>query len=302
MKIAYVHKKFSASTMELIDHAISICEEYEEAGYSLTLRQLYYQFVSRDLLANTVANYSRLGDIVSDARLAGLMDWDWLEDRTRNLKQLPSWSSPSDILHACAQQFRMPAWEDQDYRVEIWVEKEALSDVVSRAADPLRVPYFACKGYVSQSEMHAAALRFRQHNADGHKVVVIHVGDHDPSGIDMTRDIHDRLKMFQVEDIEVQRVALTFAQVEEYQPPPNPAKTTDARFRSYAAKFGDESWELDALSPSQLRQILEDEVSRYLDRTAFDAVIRRENVEKRTIAKVANNWSAVKAYLINSEL
>src|SRR5262249_46150196 len=195
-KISYVPKKFSAATQKVIDQANEIIGQYAAQGYSLTLRQLYYQFVSRDLIPNNMKSYKRLGNIINDARLAGLIDWDAIEDRTRNLHELPSWTSPESIIQACASQFRIDKGAKQPCRVEVWIEKEALAGVFQRVCDELQVPFFSCRGYTSQSEMWVAGMRLKRILRAKQKPVILHFGDHDPSGIDMTRDIVDRLQMF----------------------------------------------------------------------------------------------------------
>lgn len=196
--IQYQEIKFKPASLRLISIARDICAEYAEAGYDLTLRQLYYQFVARGYIPNKQTEYKRLGSIINDARLAGLIDWDHLVDRTRNLQDLAHWSSPEQIIRAVARQFRLEKWATQPTRVEVWVEKEALAGVVGGVCVGLDVPYFSCRGYVSQSEMWAAAQRVQGYLTNGHteKVVILHLGDHDPSGIDMTRDIRERLEMF----------------------------------------------------------------------------------------------------------
>lgn len=186
----------TGETLLIVHSAVQIAEDYAAQGYDLTLRQLYYQFVSRDIIPNTEKSYKRLGNIVNQARLSGYLDWDRITDRTRNLQRLPSWDDPADIIGAVARQFKVPLWVDQPTYVEVWVEKEALAGVVQRAADQYDVPWFSCRGYVSQSEMWSASQRLRGRIEDGKYVTIIHLGDHDPSGIDMTRDITDRLKKF----------------------------------------------------------------------------------------------------------
>ena len=93
MKIAYIEKRFNSSTTSLIGSANKIIDEYLEKGFRMILRQLYYQFVVRNLIPNKRSEYKRLGVIVSDGRLAGLIDWDAIEDRGRNVQISPSWSS-----------------------------------------------------------------------------------------------------------------------------------------------------------------------------------------------------------------
>ena len=251
-RIMYKDKRFTPSSQVVITQANRIIVEYQEQGFILTLRQLYYQFVARDLLANTLRNYKRLGNIINDARMAGVVDWNSIEDRTRNLAQLAHWEGPAEIVSACASQFRVDRWANQERRPEVWIEKEALVGVIAGVCNELRVPYFACRGYVSQSEQWRAGCRHRDHIDAGQQPLVLHLGDHDPSGIDMTRDNRDRLSTFAEAGVEVQRLALNMDQVEEHSPPPNPAKVTDSRYDHYRALYGPDSWELDALEPRML--------------------------------------------------
>jgi hypothetical protein len=192
-KICYTPRRFSADSLEKIGQANNIIAEYQRLGFDLTLRQLYYQFVSRDLIPNKVREYQNLGKVINNARLAGLIDWDVITDRTRNLRGQAKWHSPSEIVEACAQQFKIDLWEGQDFRPEVWIEKDALIGVIEGTCNDNRVDYFSCRGYVSQSEMHDAAMRLKRYSRQGQTPVIIHLGDHDPSGIDMTRDITDRL-------------------------------------------------------------------------------------------------------------
>lgn len=295
-KHCYVEKRFGAASKDIIQHANEIIADYMVQGYQLTLRQLYYQFVSRDLLANTVANYKRLGSIINDARLAGLIDWSAIEDRTRNLSRLSYWESPADIIHACSTQFRLDKWDTQPHRIEVWIEKEALAGVFERVCHEFDVPFLSCKGYTSQSEMWGASQRLIQHSCQGQDPVILHFGDHDPSGIDMTRDIVDRLGMFGV-DLQLRRLALNMDQIEQYNPPPNPAKETDSRFVAYIQKYGSESWELDALEPQILAQIVRDEINNFMDMDAWGIKIGEEEEHKRMLNLLSSNWNEVTKHI-----
>lgn len=291
-RICYVSKRFRAETMGRIRQANQIIGEYQAQGFKLTLRQLYYQFVSRDLLPNTQRAYKQLGDTINDARLAGLVDWEAIEDRTRNMRANAHWSSPSDIVQACAQQFKLDLWDDQDNYCEVWIEKDALVGVIERVCRDLDVPYFACRGYTSQSEMWSAAQRFIAQENYGKNTVIFHLGDHDPSGIDMTRDIQDRMDTFG-SLVDVQRIALTMNQIEELGPPPNPAKATDARFETYRREFGDESWELDALEPRFIENLIQTHVGMLIDWERRDARIEEQTNGRTGLNKIARNWQEV---------
>lgn len=160
-RIQYVTKNFKAGALDLIEKGNEIIEDYAGQGYTLTLRQLYYQFVARDLIANKQTEYKRLGGVINDGRLAGLIDWDAIEDRTRGLESLAHWGSPENLVEACAEQFRIDRWRLQPSRVEVWVEKEALAGIFSEVCERWDVPYLSCRGYTSQSEMWRAAMRLK---------------------------------------------------------------------------------------------------------------------------------------------
>lgn len=278
MKIAYIEKTFHQKSLDLIDTCNGIIDDYESRGYTLTLRQLYYQLVSRDIIANKQQEYSRLGSIISDARLAGLISWKAIEDRTRNVKGNSHWRNPEQIVKAAINSYQIDKWENQPYHVEVWVEKDALVGVVARICNRLDVSYFSCRGYTSASEMWKAGY-YRMNNAiqEGKDPVIIHLGDHDPSGIDMTRDIAERLALFSGYPVEVNRIALNMDQVRFYNPPPNPAKLTDSRADSYIQIHGYESWELDALDPDVLSDLIEDAVLELRDEDLWQDAIKKEN-------------------------
>jgi hypothetical protein len=294
MKIAYIEKEFKPATMELIEEANDIIDEYLNDGLRLTLRQLYYQFVARGMLPNKQQQYKRLGAVISDARLTGLVDWDAIEDRTRSLHSLSHWDDPGQIIRSAAYGFKMDKWAGQEYHVEVWIEKEALAGVIDTICGRLDVSYFACKGYVSQSEMWVAGQRMKyRQQQDQQKCVIIHLGDHDPSGIDMTRDIVDRQNLFVPAGVEIVRIALNMDQVEQYDPPPNPAKFTDSRANGYVAKYGRQAWELDALEPRVLRDLIEKTVLPYRDDEAYQAVLEQEREYKEILKKVEENWKTI---------
>jgi hypothetical protein len=303
-RICYQPWRFQAAQAAIVRQANAICAELAEQGYDMTLRQLYYQFVARDLLPNTTLAYDRLGDIVNKARLAGHMDWESIVDRTRNLRQLGHYDTPAAMIAEDAQVYRLDKWDTQPSRVEVWVEKDALAGVIAQVANRLDVAWFACRGNVSQSEMWIAAQRFLGYIAAGQRVVVLHLGDHDPNGIDMTRDIADRLQRFVEHDrpgagdeVEVRRVALTYAQVQQYAPPPNPAKEADSRFAAYVSQFGDQSWELDALQPAVIDALVEDAVLQVRDEAAYAARERIEDGHRRVLGAAAQRWDEIEEVL-----
>lgn len=303
-KIYYVNKNFGPAALRKIDICNEIIEEYAAQGFDLTLRQLYYQMVARDYIPNNLREYKNLGTLVSDARLAGLIDWEQIIDRVRSLEKVSSWDSPSQIIRSAAYGFHMDRWKNQPYRVEVWVEKNAAVGIIDPICRRLDLPYFACIGYTSQTALWEAAQRFRGYIEEGQIPVILHLGDHDPSGIDMTRDIKERLELFLTEDcdreyvdwdgnLEIDRLALNMSQVSRYNPPPNPAKLTDSRATSYIAKHGYESWELDALSPTVVSDLIENAAHEYIDDTDWELTIDKEAEGKELLNKAVKHWADV---------
>lgn len=291
-KICYVPKNFKDSSLDLIEKINGVIEEYSAQSYTLTLRQCYYQLVARGIIENNQRVYKNVGNLINDARLAGLIDWYAIEDRTRNLSGLSHWSSPSSVIRSAANSYRRDLWKYQEYKVEVWVEKEALANVVGRVANELDVNYFCCRGYVSQSEMWSAAQRFKKYQSFGDNVVLIHLGDHDPSGIDMSRDIQERLKLFGVDTDRFifLRVALNRDQIGFYSPPPNPAKLTDTRSTFYIQNYGYESWELDALEPKVLHDLITNSVTEFMDNEEVERVKTLTEQERSVMNRVAEDW------------
>ncbi|MCC9154882.1 hypothetical protein LZP81_30920 [Streptomyces parvulus] len=289
---AYIERNFSPASRALIAKADEICRDYAAQGFDLTLRQLYYQFVARDLLPNRQTEYKRLGNIVNDARLAGLLDWDYIVDRTRNLRALPHWANPQSVIRAAANGYRTERWARQPNRVEVWIEKDALVGVIAGACERNDVSYFSCRGYTSQSELWGAAQRMIQYQRRGQRAVIIHLGDHDPSGVDMTRDIRERMHLFEA-DVTVRRIALNMDQVLEYDPPPNPAKLTDSRATGYIREHGRSSWELDALEPTMLDRLIETEIEAWRDDDLWEQDTQAMWREQALLTAVAGRWADV---------
>lgn len=311
MKRRFREISFSDERLKIVRQAVELINTYREAGYTLTLRQLYYQFVARDLFpadwadkttgsTNNERSYKKLGDIIADGRLAGLIDWAAIEDRTRNIDGNAHWESPASILAACASQFAVDRWKDQPYRIEVWVEKDALEGVVAGAARALDVQYFSCRGYASMTSLFDAGQRLANYAADGQTPLILHLGDHDPSGIDMSRDIVDRVRMFMGdwgEQLEFKRIALNEDQIDEFKPPPNPAKATDSRYQEYREKHGEESWELDSLDPKILDSLIRQIIGEYVDHENMEKRMQESADGRRALAMAAERWENVEKFL-----
>lgn len=294
MKQFYKAFRLRGASLAMVEKINEIADDYMRQGYTLTLRQLYYQLVSRNIISNTERSYKNLGALVNDARLAGLIDWDAIEDRGRAFKRRGNWASGGEILKGCALSFHMDMWHGQEFRPYLIVEKDALVGVLSRVTYDLDVSLLGARGYPSASVLREFGKYDMQRCRDnGQLPVLIHLGDHDPSGIDMSRDLDERIAMFaecEVGEIEFRRIALNMDQIKELNPPPNPAKVTDARFASYQRQFGDDSWELDALEPSYLDNLARSVVQPYIDEEAWEERKLEIARVRERLAKVAKEF------------
>jgi hypothetical protein len=283
-----------AATLAIVDQANAIIDEYLARDLRLSLRQLFYQFVARALLENTFGQYKRLGSIIRAARDGGLIDWDAIEDRTREVHTHSCWDDPSDIIRSAAHSYREDLWSGQLYRPEVWIEKNALIGVIEAVCREFRVPYFATIGNNSQTLQYEAGKRFEGYVDQGLIPVVLHLADHDPNGIDMTRDVRERLALYTRTDVEVQRLALTMQQVAQYNPPENFAKEADTRFDAYVRQFGtNKCWELDALDPTVIGDLIRSEIEGLIQPRPWQEAHRREARGRRLLDSVATNWTKV---------
>lgn len=291
MKEAFIDwKPTSKGNKVTLQRSIEVIDDYRNQGYRLTLRQLYYQLVARDFIPNNLKSYKSLGELISKARLGGHIDWDDIVDRGRVPTQPPEWEGPGHIIRSAARQYRLDRWANQDYYVEVWCEKEALASVLEPPSLDGHIRYLSNKGYSSSTAMYDGAQRLFQAIQQGKTPVVLYFGDHDPSGIDMSRDIRERLQLMTYgAEIEVRRLALNFPQVVQYNPPPNYAKTTDSRYQEYIDLFGVESWELDALEPQVLNALVESAIREYLDQDKYDERIEQENRDKEALMDAAED-------------
>jgi hypothetical protein len=254
--------------------------------------------VARTWLPNTQRDYKRLYGTLGKARDGGLVDWDAIEDRTRVVHTHPFWNDPRAIISEAAEEYREDLWCGQLYRPEVWIEKDALLGIIEGVCSEYRVPYFATRGNNSQTLQYQAGKRFAEYLDQGLIPLVLHLADHDPNGIDMTRDNRERLALYTGDEVEVRRIALTMEQVRQYNPPPSFAKEKDKRYAGYVRQFRTrQCWELDALSPLVIEELIRDELEELIDHDRWNAAMRKEVRNRRGIGRLADNWTKVEKWL-----
>lgn len=274
---------------EVIEHIIDIVNEYADDGYILTLRQLHYQLVKSNWIVNHDTAYKKLGTILDDCRYGGLIDWDAIEDRGR-VPYIPySVTGVENALRDTIDQYRLDRQEGQKGSIELWTEKDALSGILRRTTSKYHIQLVVNKGYTSSTAIYNAYQRILTNLLAERHTTILYFGDHDPSGLDMVRDIHDRLT-FMIENgvysvqlegnsedvFTVKPIGLTMAQIKEFDLPPNPTKLTDTRSNKYVAKYGKTCWEVDALNPRTLTDIVETHIQEEIDIGKYKKMLKLE--------------------------
>lgn len=274
----------------MIDAVNTILQDYYGQGYRLTLRQLYYQLVAKGTIPNSVKEYSKLSQTCVIGRMNGLLDWYMIEDRIRVPYLEYYVNSPEEAIEDTLRHYKLNRQEGQPNHIEIWTEKDAVSNILKRVSEEFHVRLMVNRGYSSCSAMYETHKRFSKVDQDQ---IILYVGDHDPSGLDMLRDIRERLDEFGAEDFQLIPVALTMAQIKKHRPPPNPAKISDPRAGWYINQFGDMSWELDALSPKVLEAVVKVALIGYLDVSQYDHMVGQEDRDKIKLKDIINQLKGV---------
>jgi hypothetical protein len=314
MRQKYRNIKFRKNSLILLEKINSILEEFKDQNITVTSRQLYYQLVSKDIISNQQKEYKKMCSLLTKFRYAGLIDWDCIEDRVRIPKIPRIYEDLDEIIWAAKCSYKLDRWDGQEYHVELWTEKDALSSVLQPICTKYQIPFVVNRGYTSSSAMYDSKERLLKKVFKNKKCIILYLGDHDPSGLDMIRDINERLHEFMDYSKEVRRefleldqqfhgdkliitqdmidnyleiipIGITMEQIKEYSPPPNPTKITDTRSKKYIKDFGNTSWEVDSLKPNILQELIEESILRYLDIKKFDLVKLKEKEDLK-------NWGS----------
>ncbi len=255
---------------------------YEELadGHPMTLRQVHYRIVGRGdtTYTNTRGDYNQLSKWLVADRLAGVIPWEWIEDRLRKPRHVPAWEDLDAFKDVIRRSYRRDVWQDQPRYLEAWLEKDALSGIFADVLRPYGVTLNVGRGFDSATSVKDAADRF----GTGEGVAVLYFGDFDPSGEDMVRSLRERLQEHGAEP-EIVKCALTFEDISRYSLPPDFTKATDTRRAAFVARYGDVAVELDALPGRVLRERIEREVRERIDLEALERTRSTEQADRERL-------------------
>jgi hypothetical protein len=268
----------------VVDIVKQILDQYD---FPLTVRQIYYQLVSHHSFPNKQSTYTRLSKILVKARENGDIDEFKIADRSRDVYAIPTYPNLETFYtHTFVvfldnlKDYNRNLWLNQDVQVIVWIEKDALAEVVARASLTYQVPVFPSRGYASYTYIRSVWNRINMHKP----LIVLHFADHDPSGLNMTEDLEVRLVSYLPRvDVRIERVALNYDQIKQHNLPPSPVKLSDPRAKWYTEKYGNQSWELDALDPKTLQSIVENSIMEHINSEVWNKDLEQYNLEKQKL-------------------
>ncbi|MBA7500252.1 hypothetical protein ES704_03007 [subsurface metagenome] len=255
-------------------------KECTQEGIIPTFRNVWYKLVAKQILPNLKTQYKYLSRIITDARIENIIPFEAFSDpeRLHSVDYYLQHSFESHIeyffesLLDNLELFSFHTWENQPNYVEVWIEKNALFEQFKQVTRKRKVTLVSCKGYPSITILSKASRRIKEEleKRNIEKVVILYFGDYDPSGKDIPRHVCERLREVFELDFEMNLVALTSEQIEKYNLPSVPAKTSDTRTKNFLENYGDKSVELDALDFRVLRDIIDNTISKYYDESIYE--------------------------------
>lgn len=271
----------SGKKHEKTERIVETARQVLEQNSPMTVRQVYYQLVSRQVIKNNRSQYQAVSNALVWARQEGIIPWEWIEDRTRKPRRVPMWQGLGDFAETARRAYRRDIWTSQENYFEVWLEKDALSGIFEEILSEYGVTLSVGRGYDGWDSIHGAADRFEDGSA------ILYFGDFDPSGEDMVRSLTERLGFFGCTP-EIVKCALTAEDVLRYNLPSDFAKTTDTRRAAFVEKFGDACVELDALPVDALQERIRGEVEARLDLDALAEVRELEGSDRAKLIELLN--------------
>jgi hypothetical protein len=245
----------------------------------ITIRHLFYRLVGLGQIEKTEAAYKSLCQHLSKWRRSGDVAWDSFADNTRWHLGTDTFNGLDEALANTVKCYRRNLWAQQSAYVEIWGEKDAISGILSREADPFGVRVFTCRGFASLTSLYSAAQTFKEQVERGKKIFIYYFGDHDPSGLDIDRAAAESFRDDFGVEVKFTRAAITPAQIEEFDLPTRPVKKKDTR----AGGWRGGCVEVDSMPPTELKRIVCECISSHIDRREWEALQKTEAMERNTL-------------------
>ena len=261
--------------------------EIAEATQPITGRGVGYRlFVAKLIASMELGEMQRVYRLLKEARERGMIPWEWIVDETRELERVASWDDPADYVSTVSRAYRRDFWQHQPFRVEVWSEKGTVRGVLAPVLDQYGVGFRVMHGFGSATAVHDVAI-----DDDGRELFVLYVGDYDPSGLCVSEvDLPKRLERYDGDHVSLERIALTLDQVRSLPSFPASDKAKDKRYKWFVQNYGDRCWELDAMNPNDLRDLVEEQIKARIEWEAWHRCATVEKAEKESIRSGLVAW------------
>jgi hypothetical protein len=258
-----------------------------EQAQPITGRGIGYKLFSAGLIPSMDRNeMQRVYRLLKEAREEGDIPWDWIVDETRSLERVSTWANPEAYARCVARSYRRDFWNQQPVRVEVWSEKGTVRGVLQPVLDEYAAGFRVMHGFSGATTVHDVA-----EDEDGRELIVLYVGDFDPSGMFMSEeDLPKRLSEYGGHHITVKRIALTRRHTRGLPSFPAADKRKDPRYRWFVARHGKRCWELDAMDPNDLRDCVEEAIKELIEPTAWARCAMINDAEQESLRTILKKW------------
>ena len=269
-------------SIQLLEQVKEIIESYD---FALTLRQIYYQLVAKQIIPNQQKYYMKLSRLCVIGRDEGILPEDAFADRLRQVDKPSSYLDLADFMATVKAAYRKDKWQNQSSYLEIWTEKDALRSVLTEITYPYDVNLMVVRGQVSRTAIYESYERYSKKIEEGNDCYLYYAGDFDPSGLSIYNSLEERIRNYGIAGkyITFERIALTPEQIEDYDLPCDPGKQTDPNYKRFVSEYGDNVVELDSLPPEVLRETVKDCIEQHID---YDFFVQAQETEFKERARL----------------
>jgi hypothetical protein len=262
-----------------------------EAAQPITGRGIGYKLFTAGLIPSMSRNeMQRVYRLLKEAREEGIVPWNWIVDETREIERVSTWDNPADYARCVAQSYRRDFWNQQPHRIQVWSEKGTVRGVLAPVLDEYAVGFLPVHGFSSATAAHDLA-----EDDDGRDLIVLYVGDFDPSGMFMSeQDLPTRFVKYDGGHIKLRRIALTFPQTLGLPSFPASDKRKDPRYKWFRSNYGEECWELDAMDPNDLRDCVEREIVELIEPEAWRRCEVVNAAEQDSLRTILDKWGTAR--------
>jgi hypothetical protein len=260
-----------------------------KAAQPITGRGIGYKLFAAGLIDSMARKeMQRVYRLLKEAREQGIIPWEWIVDETRGLERVPTWADPAEYALVEARRYRRDFWDQQPVRCEVWSEKGTVRGVLKPVLDHYAVGFNPVHGFNSSTNVHDVC-----EDDDGRPLIILYVGDFDPSGMYMSEvDLPNRFSKYDGNHIKLKRIALTRADVRGLPSFPATDKRTDPRYQWFVRNYGKRCWELDAMDPNALRDLVKREIKKLIEPVAWKRCETVNKAERESLRTVLDGWKA----------